>query len=597
MAFNVGETAGDYQIIGILGTGGMGKVYKVRNSISDRVEAMKVLLPDLANEAELADRFTREIKLLASLNHPNIAALHTAMRLGNQLLMVMEFVEGRTIEERLQEGPLPAREAVEYVCQALGALGYAHERGVVHRDIKPANIMITTAGEVKLMDFGIAKAVADRRLTMTGTTLGSLYYMSPEQVKGSTSLDGRSDLYSVGVSLYEMVTGTRPFKGDSDYSIMVAHLEQQPVPPIQLDPAMPAMLNEIILAGIEKDPASRFQSAQAFRTALESVIPQLPQTASAARPAGFSAAAPISTPRPAGVPTVTDAAAKAPPRVQPDMFSAPQSLPTAAQQPTPAFAPAPPPPAAAVAPQRSGHRGLWMALGAVVMLAVLAVAAIQLPKWYKARAGAPADQTKSAAPADTAAPAQSATPAPTEPPAQTAAPAPAADATPAPPVEPAASASPAPAAIATPNSAPPPAPKRLVRHAAAGGAASSQAVGAAPVSAAAPEQSAPPASAAPAQAAAPAANNNAAALDEARERLDTLAPRANALRSSLQHLEQQQKAQGFGLRGDMATSWRRMEGLLDQAQEAVKGGDAGRANAKLEQAEKEADKLDKFLGR
>ena len=593
MAFNVGENAGDYQVIGILGTGGMGKVYKVRNIISDRVEAMKVLLPDLANEAELADRFMREIKLLASLNHPNIAALHTAMRLGNQLLMMMEYVEGRTIEERLQEGPVPARDAVEYVCQALAALGYAHERGVVHRDIKPANIMITTAGEVKLMDFGIAKAVADRRLTMTGTTLGSLFYMSPEQVKGSLSLDGRSDLYSVGVSLYEMVTGTRPFKGDSDYSIMVAHLEKQPVPPIQIDPALPAMLNEIILAAIEKDPASRFQSAQAFRNALESVLPQLPQTASSARPA---AAAPLFTaPRPAAIPTVTAAAAKAPPQAQPDMFAAPPPFPTAPHQPTPAaFAPAPPPPAAA-APQRSGHRGLWMALGAVLALAVLAVAALQLPKWYKARAGAPAEQTKEAAPADTSAPAQSPTPAPAADTAAQPAAAPAtSDATPPPLAQPAEAAPSASSVATAPSSAPPPAaPKRLIRQRAApGGAAASAVAGSAPA-AEAPPQPTSLAPSAPAQSAAPAAK----ALDEARDRLDNLAPRANALNSSLQHLEQQQKAQGFGMRGDIATSWRRMEGLLDQAQDAIKAGDAARANTRLEQAEKEADKLDKFLGR
>ncbi len=165
----------------------MGKVYKVRNVISDRVEAMKVLLPDLTEAPELADRFMREIKMLASLNHPNIAALHTALRLENQLLMIMEFVEGRTLEDRLREGPVPVWEAVDAISQVLSALGYAHERGVVHRDIKPANMMVTATGEVKLMDFGIAKAMADRKLTMTGTTLGSLFYMSPEQMKGSAT--------------------------------------------------------------------------------------------------------------------------------------------------------------------------------------------------------------------------------------------------------------------------------------------------------------------------------------------------------------------------------------------------------------------------
>ena len=174
MELQIGSTVGDYQIVGILGAGGMGKVYKVRNVISDRIEAMKVLLPDLAHEPELADRFLREIKVQASLEHANIAALHTAIRVENQLLMLMEFVEGDTLEHRLKDGPLPVAEAVDYIRQALAALDYAHTHGVIHRDIKPANMIVTPAGVLKLMDFGIAKAATDRKLTMTGTTMGSL---------------------------------------------------------------------------------------------------------------------------------------------------------------------------------------------------------------------------------------------------------------------------------------------------------------------------------------------------------------------------------------------------------------------------------------
>ena len=193
MNLDIGSTVGDYQIIGILGAGGMGKVYKVRNAISDRVEAMKVLLPDLATEPELADRFIREIKVQASLEHPNIAALHTALRVQNQLLMLMEFVEGMTLDQKLKSWSAAHCEAVEYVAQVLRALGYAHQHGVIHRDIKPANMMLTPGGVIKLMDFGIAKAATDRKLTMTGTTMGSLYYMSPEQIKGEATLDARSD--------------------------------------------------------------------------------------------------------------------------------------------------------------------------------------------------------------------------------------------------------------------------------------------------------------------------------------------------------------------------------------------------------------------
>ena len=266
---------GDYEILGVLGSGGMGKVFKVRNVISDRIEAMKILLPDLAGRQDLADRFLREIKLLAGLNHPNIAALRTALTLNNQLVMVMEYVEGTTLATRLEQGPIPAADAVNYVDQVLGALSYAHRQKVIHRDIKPANMMLTPEGVVKLMDFGIARSGTDRALTTTGTTMGSLYYMSPEQVKGQAT-DARSDLYSLGVSLYEMVTGERPFRADSDYSLMAAHLQQPPKPPIELRSDLSAALNEIILMSIAKDPALRFQSADAFRNALNSAKGTLP---------------------------------------------------------------------------------------------------------------------------------------------------------------------------------------------------------------------------------------------------------------------------------------------------------------------------------
>jgi serine/threonine protein kinase len=391
MAFNVGETVGDYEIVGVLGAGGMGKVYKVRNIISDRVEAIKVLLPDLVKEAELADRFMREIKLLASLAHPNIAGLHTAMRLDNQLVMVMEFVEGQTLEDRLKDGPVSPAEAVGYVMQGLSALGYAHERGVIHRDIKPANMMVAKSGELKLMDFGIAKAAADRKLTMTGTTLGSLYYMSPEQVKGGAGMDGRSDLYSMGVSLYEIVTGIRPFKGDSDYSIMVAHLEQTPVPPIQLDPTLPPRLNEIILTAIQKDANARFQTAQAFRTALESVSKMLPPVPAIQAGLG-SGAVTLPMPPPPGArvaapPPVTPP--PQPPAWQPPQQQQPAWQPPPQAQPAPGVPYAPPPQAAPQPAAPSGRRGLWMALGAIAAVAVLAVAAIQVPKFMKTRAGPP----------------------------------------------------------------------------------------------------------------------------------------------------------------------------------------------------------------
>lgn len=267
MRLQIGQIVSDYEVIGVLGVGGMGSVYKVRNTISDRVDAMKILLPDLRSSPELADRFLKEIKVLASLSHPNIAALHTALRVDNQLLMIMELVEGESVELRLSRGPIPPRESIDCIAQVLSALEYAHQRGVVHRDIKPANIAMTPQGVVKLLDFGIARA-GSLKLTKTGMVMGSIYYMSPEQVRGQTA-DGRSDLYSVGLTLYRMITGRRPIDGDSEFAVMQAQVAYLPAPPKDLDATIPQELSNIIMRSLRKDPADRFQTAGAFRAALE----------------------------------------------------------------------------------------------------------------------------------------------------------------------------------------------------------------------------------------------------------------------------------------------------------------------------------------
>jgi eukaryotic-like serine/threonine-protein kinase len=262
------QRIGDYEILDVLGSGGMGKVYRVRNVISDRIEAMKVLLPDLAGRQELADRFLREIKLLASLNHPNIATLCTALTIDNQLVMIMEFVEGKTIDQLLDHGQISLECGTSYIDQTLKALSYAHQKGIIHRDIKPANMMLTNDGVIKLMDFGIARSGAERGLTQTGTTLGSVNYMSPEQIMGKP-VDARSDIYSTGVSLYEIATGQRPFSANSDYELMAMHVREVPRAPIELRPWLPAALNQIILTAIAKEPQDRFSTAEEFRQALQ----------------------------------------------------------------------------------------------------------------------------------------------------------------------------------------------------------------------------------------------------------------------------------------------------------------------------------------
>ena len=270
MSFRIGDVVSDYEVIGRLGAGGMGEVYKVRNLISDRIEALKILLPDLQAAPELAERFIREIKVHASLQHANIAALHTALRVDNQLFMVLEYVEGLTIRELLSNGPVELSDGIDYIGQTLCALAYAHERGVTHRDIKPSNIMVTPARIVKLMDFGIASKADDNRLTRSGMAMGSVYYMSPEQVSAKP-VDGRSDLYSIGVTLFQLVTGRFPFEGDNEYAIMSGHVQGKPVPPSHYNPSLPPMLSDIILRSLEKEPGLRFQNALEFRSALEAV--------------------------------------------------------------------------------------------------------------------------------------------------------------------------------------------------------------------------------------------------------------------------------------------------------------------------------------
>ncbi|HXM64708.1 MAG TPA: protein kinase [Terriglobales bacterium] len=567
MSEEINKRVGDYQILNELGSGGMGRVYKVRNVISDRIEAMKVLLPDLAGRQELATRFLREIKLMASLNHPNIAQLRTAFTADNQLVMIMEYVEGTTLADRLEKhGPIPVPEAVNYIGQVLDALSYAHGQHVIHRDIKPANIMVTPQGAVKLMDFGIARAGDGHSLTMTGTTLGSLGYMSPEQVKGEVT-DARSDLYSVGVSLYEMVTGQRPFRADSDFSLMTAHVKEAPKPPVELQPGLPPALNEIILMAISKDPAQRFQSADAFANALSSVSMAAAaekvaaQDASEASTAEYTVAAPSV---PATPPKQVITPLRAPTAAKPAAVSVPASV--LAQSPLPS----------------SGHRGLYMALGALIVLAVLVAGGIYLPRHSKTEArqndaqqsAPPASQTNAAMPntipntvQPQTAPANSVLNSPTP---ESPQPAPPATA-PAEGISNAVQSSPVP---------PPPAPrpKKLNSQAIAAGQQSS-----------APAQTAN-------QAASPDQMAPAIDRDEVERQIDQVSNRAAAVNGSLDRLQQQQSAAGYGLRGDMAAKQASMNTNLSRAESAMQRGDVATAKKHAAMAEGDAEALEHFLG-
>ncbi|MEO8051402.1 MAG: protein kinase [Acidobacteriota bacterium] len=552
---NIGERIGDYEIVEILGAGGMGQVYKVRNALSDRIEAMKVLLPNLEGDPGLADRFLNEIKVQATLDHPNIAKLHTAMRAGNQLVMVMEFVNGTSLSQVLQGGPLPPSTAAAYAAEVLEALGYAHAHGVIHRDIKPANIMLTSGGQIKLMDFGIARVQADRRLTQTGSTVGSLFYMSPEQIKGGDP-DGRSDLYSLGITMYEMVTGRRPFLGDSDFQIMSAHLQQAPMAPIEVIPGIPAALSEIILMAIEKEPAARFQSAEAFRAALASAFP--------------SAVTPAHTMFPV-------AAVNIPVMMPPPL---PKAMPT-----SPAVAPWVSPPA----PARS-RRGLYMALGSVVTLAVLVAAVIEGPKLMHggaadaqgspASAAMPAVETPSAAPAATQAAIPETTPAPQA----------AADA---PPVS-----TPVPAPVSASVSARPTLPTQQPVPAQYALRPAQPPVQRAPVAQALSAAQGSPA-VQPAPAPAPPAVTAATAspeLKELRDRINRASVRAAAAQAGVRSIEQGIQQQGFGLRGDIKAASIRLDYVLQEARASLQNGDVQGARNNLQYAEGTIEKIEKFLG-
>jgi serine/threonine protein kinase len=262
MAFEPGQQIGDYEIVAKLGAGGLGVVYEVEHLISRRREAMKILLPD-QSAPEMVERFRREVQTLASLTHVNIAQLHTAFYYENQLAMVMELIQGETLRDLRARTPVALPQALDYMVQTLQALVYAHGLGVVHRDIKPSNIMITQGGFVKLLDFGIAITEHDSNLTRAGYLLGSLNYMSPEQVSGSKATP-RSDIYAVGVTLYELLTGVLPITGANNYEIMMGHINQVPVPPHQVTPTVPMHVSNAVTRALAKDPAHRFASAAEF---------------------------------------------------------------------------------------------------------------------------------------------------------------------------------------------------------------------------------------------------------------------------------------------------------------------------------------------
>ncbi len=265
----IGTTIANYRIEEKLGEGGMGVVYKAIDLNLDRTVAIKVLAADLSRDPGLLERFRAEAKAQAHLNHTNIASLYNLLTVDNHTSIVMEYLEGETLDEMLRRrGLIPSQEALPLFRQALLGIGFAHRMGIVHRDIKPSNIMVNKYGVVKVMDFGIAKVLGGQRLTRTGTQVGTVSYMSPEQIR-NLPVDIRSDIYSLGVTLYELLTAHLPFESDSEFQVMSDHVNTPPPPPTRHYPYIPRGIEQCVLKALEKNPDARFQTVEDFGSALE----------------------------------------------------------------------------------------------------------------------------------------------------------------------------------------------------------------------------------------------------------------------------------------------------------------------------------------
>ncbi len=280
MSLSVGTILGPYEILGPLGTGGMGEVYRANDRRLDRIVAIKILPANIATDPAAKQRFEREAKTISSLNHPNICVLHDIGHQDGLDYIVMECVDGETLAKRLEKGPLPMDQALKISVQIADALDKAHRSGIVHRDLKPGNIMLTPSG-AKLLDFGLAKqtsplatlatitsASPNSPITQQGTIVGTFQYMSPEQVQGM-ELDGRSDIFSLGAVLYEMLTGKRAFEGKTQLTVASAILESEPAPLNSIKPLAPVNLDHAIRRSLAKDRDDRWQTARDFSSELK----------------------------------------------------------------------------------------------------------------------------------------------------------------------------------------------------------------------------------------------------------------------------------------------------------------------------------------
>jgi eukaryotic-like serine/threonine-protein kinase len=294
MSVASGTKLGHYEITAPLGAGGMGEVYRARDTKLGRDVALKVLPPVFARDAQRMARFEREAKVLASLNHPNIATIFGVEESGSTPALVMELVEGPTLADRIRQGPIPTEEALRIAKQICDALEYAHEHGIVHRDLKPANVKVTNDDTVKVLDFGLAKAIEDdtasidistsptlsRMATQAGVLLGTAAYMSPEQAKGKP-VDRRTDIWALGCVLYEMLTGKHTFGGESVTDTLASVIKEEP-DWSQLSPQTPTRVRLLLQRCMQKDPKQRLRDIGDARISIDEVLAGAPEPSSAA---------------------------------------------------------------------------------------------------------------------------------------------------------------------------------------------------------------------------------------------------------------------------------------------------------------------------
>jgi serine/threonine protein kinase len=268
----IGKEIGPYRILEKIGEGGMGIVFRGIHTKLEQEVAIKALSPVLSNDPVMRARFINEAKIQAKLSHLNVVNILNYLEEDGNVFLVMEFIGGETLERRLlrREAAIPIEEAITISRQVLDALRFMHSKGIIHRDIKPSNIMITEDGRVKVTDFGIAKVMGEKGYTKTGVKIGTLWYMSPEVIKGQEAT-ALSDIYSLGISLFQMVTGRVPFTGDSEYKIMKGHLEEKPPSPCEINSKVTREMGKVILCAIAKSPEQRYQSAKEFEEGLKAI--------------------------------------------------------------------------------------------------------------------------------------------------------------------------------------------------------------------------------------------------------------------------------------------------------------------------------------